>query len=66
MQSGGALLVQLLSVGLAYLLFLGTVSLFVTLSFDLQLNSGLVASLWTYTFNLGVPLYKFPGDLHQF
>jgi hypothetical protein len=42
MQSGGALLLQLLGFGSAYLLSLGTIPLFVALSFDTQLNSGLV------------------------
>lgn len=56
MQSGGAMLLQLLGLGSAYLLFLGAVPLFVALSFDTLLNSGLVVSLWTYAFSMVVPL----------
>jgi hypothetical protein len=56
MQSGGAVLLQLLGLGSAYLLFLGAVPLFVALSFDTLLSSGNIVSLWTYAFSLGVPL----------
>lgn len=56
MQSGGALLLQLLGLGSAYLLFLAAVPLFIALSFDAILDSDLVVSLWTYAFSLGVPL----------
>jgi len=56
MQSGGALLLQLLGLGSAYLLFLAALPLFVALSLDALLNHGLVVSLWTYAFSLVVPL----------
>ena len=56
MQSGGALLLQILGLGSAYLLFVAAVPLFIALSFDALLGSGLVVSLWTYAFCLVVPL----------
>ncbi|KAI9448865.1 hypothetical protein BJY52DRAFT_1206477 [Lactarius psammicola] len=56
MQSGGALLLQLLGLGSAYLLFLGALPLFGALSLDALLNHDLVVSLWTYAFSLVVPL----------
>ena len=45
LQSGGALLLQLLGLGSAYLLFLGAAPLFVALSLDTLVNDGLVVSL---------------------
>lgn len=56
MQSGGALVLQLLGLGSAYLLFLAAVPLFVALSLDALLNDGLVVSLWTYALSLAAPL----------
>jgi hypothetical protein len=56
MQTGGALLLQLVGLGSAYLLFLAAVPLFVALSLDALLNDGLVVSLWTYALSLAVPL----------
>ncbi|KAH9021484.1 hypothetical protein EDB84DRAFT_1512163 [Lactarius hengduanensis] len=56
MQSGGALLLQLLGLGSSYLLFFGALPLFVALSLDTLLNHGPVVSLWTYALSLVVPL----------
>ena len=56
LQSGGALLLQLLGLGSAYLLFLGAVPLFVALSLDTLLNDSHIVSLWTYAFSMVVPL----------
>lgn len=56
MQTGGALLLQLLGLGSAFLLFLAAVPLFIALSLDTLLNHGLVVSLWTYALSLVVPL----------
>jgi len=56
MQTGGALLLQLLELGSAYLLFFAAIPLFVALSLDALLNHGLVVSLWTYALVSLVPL----------
>ncbi|KAI0297822.1 hypothetical protein B0F90DRAFT_1811013 [Multifurca ochricompacta] len=52
MLSGGALGLQLFSIGSAVILFIGAVPLFVALSLDALLNPGLVVSLWTYALGL--------------
>lgn len=57
MQSGGALVLQLLGIGSAYFLFVSAVPLFGALSLDALLNrGGLHVSLWTYALGMSVPL----------
>ncbi|KAI0262359.1 hypothetical protein BC834DRAFT_925273 [Gloeopeniophorella convolvens] len=56
MQSGGALGLQLLGIGSAYLFFIVAAPLFVALSLDALLNSGTLVSLWTYALGMVAPL----------
>jgi hypothetical protein len=57
MQSGGALVLQLLGLGSAYFLFINAAPLFVAMSLDAVLNRGArVVSLWTYALGMFVPL----------
>jgi hypothetical protein len=56
MQSGGALLLQLLGIGSACFLFVAAVPLFVALSLDALLNPHAIVSLWTYALGLVIPL----------
>ena len=57
LQSGGALAFQLLGVGSACFLFVNAVPLFVALSLDALLNSGVIVSLWAYALGLSMTLF---------
>ncbi|KAI9455042.1 hypothetical protein F5148DRAFT_409217 [Russula earlei] len=56
MQSSGALALQLLGIGSAYILFINSVPLFVALLFDALLNPGAIVSLWVYALGSVMPL----------